>query len=237
MSMRTRRTLPLGQAPDRLIQAAANRWLQYRYGIAPLVKDIGTLMSLWVDPTPATGLLAAKARSTIEDYSQEYEFSTWMWPWYLRFRCKYVRQNFYSAKQWYDADEPPILFRMGMHPSQFTQIIWNALPWSFVADWVVNVDQWLTASMDVPWIRLRGNVVTHKLFESLTVTCVRATEVNSNLDATIIGSPIAVKVYEGINRQCDLPKAQEPVLSRSWQSAKNALTALALIYQPLLKRK
>lgn len=237
MSFRTRRTMNLEQAPEQLIQAAANRWLQYRYGIAPLVKDIEYIMSRWVDPTPATGLLAAKARSTVEDFSQEKEHTVWMYPWVLRFRCKYTRQDFYSAKQWYDADEPPISYRLGMHPTQFTQIVWNALPWSFVADWVVNIDQWLTANMDVPWIRLRGNTVTHKRSERLEVRCVRATEVNSELDATIIGSPIAVKVFEAITRQCDLPRAQEPVLSRAWYSAKNAITALALIYQPLIKRK
>lgn len=236
MSMRTRRTVAASTMSQAVVDAAANRWLQYRYGIAPIVKDITKVMALWVDPTAPIGIRAAKARHWNKKIREDFEFTTWMYPWFLRFKCTYQLGDSYSAKQWYDASAPPLSARLNMHPSQWLNVFWNAIPWSFVGDWFINIDEWLTATQDVPWIRLRGNTVTHKAFERLKVTCIRATEVNSNLDATMSSQPIAVRVTEKIRREVDLPRVVSPRMSNAWYSLKNAMTGLALL-NPKIKLK
>lgn len=236
MSMRTRRFVSASSMSQAVVDAAANRWLQYRYGIAPMVKDITQVMALWVNPTAPIGIRAAKARHWNKKIREDFEFTTWMYPWYLRFKCTYQSGDSYSAKQWYDADEPPLLARLNLHPSQWLNVFWNSLPGSFVGDWFINLDEWLRAIQDVPWIRLRGNTVTHKAFETLKVTCIRATEVNSNLDATMSSQPIAVRITEKIRREVDLPRAVSPRMSSAWYSMKNAMTGLALL-NPKFKLK
>lgn len=239
MSMRTKRVLdPLGVS-DQFLQAAANRWLQYRYGIAPLVNDITIAMS-WYERNfiaQRRWKRTASARHHITRTKQRTEYTVKRQDFHALYEVTKLTGKHYSAKVWFNIKyDPPLSFKLGIHPSQWLVAFWNALPYSFVADWVVNIDDWLTASLNPPWIELGPNVVTVKDYEKVVARCKKVTP-NYGLYGAMPtevkpGLPIAIKIREAMRREIDLPKVTEPVLSNRWQTIKNAATALALVYKP-----
>lgn len=237
MSMRTRREVSASTVSKEVLNAACNRWLQYRYGIAPIMSDLTAVYGLWLEPTSAPRLRSCSARHWVQKPTKV--ISTY----YVRIgpfatyhkRTKTVGE-FYSAKVWFDlaVDQVPTSYKYGMHPTQWLNVLWNGIPYSFVADWVINLDEWLTSQRHVPWIQLRGNVVTRKVFENARSICDTVKEVNYGAICQISGSPMATIHRESIHRRVDLPRTMEPFLSAAWSSAKNAMTAAALILSPVL---
>lgn len=236
MSMRTRRVISASEVSSSAFHEAANRWLQYRYGIAPLAKDITKVMSLWAGEPGYTEPLKSKtARHFVRRDKKSTTTANVEQPFTVTYRHEWVVGEHYTAKQWYHLKHDiPELAKWNLHPEQWLRVFWNALPFSFVADWVVNIDQWLLATMDPPWIQLAGNVITQKKFEKTRTTGVSA--VYGLYPATITGFPFAAKSYEGMQRYIDHPTAPGPVLSDAWQTVKNAGTALALILNSIKRR-
>lgn len=237
MSMRTREEISPAGVSAEVLQAACNRWLQYRYGIAPMVSDITKVMDLWLRPVAPPALKSKSARHWVSRPAKvESTYEVRLGPWDTSYKRVKTTGDFYAAKVWYTVDENavPTSYTYGMHPSQWLNVIWNATPWSFVADWVINLDEWMTSQRSVPWIKLQANVVTHKTFENFRSTCISAKDFQYGASGVIKGSPIATVHRESINRKVDLPRTTEPFLSSAWSSVKNAMTGAALILQPIL---
>ena len=240
MSMRTKEVVSPDAVSKEVLSAACNRWLQYRYGIAPLVSDITTVMGMLVDNVPPPILKSKSARSWISRSSVTTEYSKRIPPFTFNFKVIRKKGFSYSAKQWFtqDDDRVPCSYKMGLHPSQFIKALWNATPWSFVADWVVHIDDWLTGITDVPWIKLGPNVVTAKEFEVVTSIC---TSVNYYADTTkrftMNRSVLAKASMERMHRRCDQPRVTKPTVNRAWRSFKNKATAFALLHQTFIKHR
>lgn len=236
MSMRTRRVISASEVSSSALHEAANRWLQYRYGIAPLAKDITKVMSLWAgEPGYSEPLKSKTARHFVSRAKLATTTANVESPFTVTYRHEWVKGEHYTAKQWYRLKHDiPDLAKWNLHPEQWLRVFWNALPFSFVADWVVNIDQWLLATMDPPWIQLTANVITQKKFEKTRTTGVSA--LYGSYPAVITGFPFASKSYEGMQRVIDYPLAPGPVLSDAWQTVKNAGTALALILTSIKRR-
>lgn len=231
MSMRTRRTLGLHEVSNTVFQAACNRWLQYRYGIAPLAKDITAVMGDWVTPKLKLPMKSVSARTNVSRVVLERDYSYTVSPVVFNYRVKYESGEFYSGKQWYSLKkEPPMSYRLGVHPSQWINAIWNGLPYSFVADWVVNVSDWLTATTEVPWIQPIGNYVTRKKYECITAHLTGIHTTSSTEDRlTVSNKPVATFSNEVVCRKVDLPYTGKIYASKAWHSVKNAITYLTLL--------
>lgn len=239
MSMRTKRLLDPVKASKQVVDAACNRWLQYRYGIAPLALDITTVMDLWLNPQLPQEDFKRSARHWVSK-TKTVSFSTLRWgP--LMFYFKRTRETglYYSAVQHAKlVGSAPLAYKLGLDPSQWLRVIWNTIPYSFVADWLVDVDKWLTSRIDVPWITPLSNSVTAKRFDKVTSVCYKVAETSYGRLGKLSTQPVAVSLYEAINRHIDLPKPASPPISRKWSTLKNEATALALALNlfPQLKR-
>lgn len=242
MSMRTRRTLDPFEVSDQMFSAAANRWLQYRYGIAPAVADLATAMEWHTRNcvSQRSWNRSETARQTVQKSSLDMEYVVTRQDFQMTYQVRRTRGETYTAKLWYRVKfEPSSWFKMGLHYTQWPMVLWNALPFSFVADWVVDVNQWLVAMQKPPWVEVGPNVVTKKEYTKVVARCKKVVPIWCGTDYKLEvtpGLPIATKIREAIRRELDLPVATYPVLSKKWQSFKNLATACALIYQPLNKR-
>lgn len=243
MSMRTRRVVsPVGVSKQAL-EAACNRWLQYRYGVMPLVYDITTVMGMLADSVPPPILKKESARSWVSKTKTTSEYSYLMTPLTFKFKVTRTTGTVYSAKQWFTQDDSavPMSFKTGMHPSQFIRSMWNWIPYSFVADWVINMDTWLAAITDVPWVKLGANVVTGKEFEHVSSRLISVQYYASPYNqCKITGDAIGNAYSERMYRQIDRPRitaANHPSVSRAWQSVKNVATGLALIHQRIPRKR
>lgn len=54
------------------------------------------------------------------------------------------------------------LASLGLSPTQLLSVGWEMIPFSFVADWVVDVGSWLRAWEPKPWILYLGSCVSVK---------------------------------------------------------------------------
>lgn len=231
MSMRTRRTLSPVGVSKRVLNEACNRWLQYRYGIMPLAMDITTVMGDWLSPKLHSQMRSASARIKVAHEKKQFMYSRTVSPLVFDFKITHEVGEFYSGKQWYKMlEEPPMSFKLGVHPTQYARVLWNAIPYSFVADWVVNVDRWLTARIQAPWLSYKGNYVTRKRYERVTAHLLNIHTTSSVHDTLTVSSlPVAVCTRELVKRAIDIPGAYTPPVSKAWRSVKNAITALTLL--------
>lgn len=240
INMRTRKELSLKSASTGLIAEASQRWLQYRYGIVPLAMDITTVMSLWERRFSllTTPVKEKKARETLSKLRTEYQITTAHAPFSLVWKVVDTSGEFYSAIQPYSiVGEVPNSYRVGLHPSQWLNVIWNAIPYSFVGDWFINVDQYLTYCRSPSWIKLYGNQVTHKVYRKVTLRLVSAVMTSYGTQCTISGDTVGTLVSESMRREIDLEWPKTALSSYAWKSLKNALTGLALVIQPIVNKR
>lgn len=179
-----------------------------------------------------------KARVTLSKIRSDYEITTTYTPFTLTWKVVDTSGEFYSAIQPYSiVGEIPSLHRIGLHPSQWLNVLWNATPYSFVGDWFVNVDEYLTYLQTPSWIKLLGNQVTHKVYRKITVRLVKATMTSYGTVCTIRGDSVGTLVTESMRRELDLEWPSTAPFSYAWKSLKNELTGLALILQPLVNKR
>lgn len=167
----TYRSMSLREAATRAVQLGANKYLQYAFAWAPLVSDILALRkAIRTFQRRLNDLITRAGR--VQDRHFAFNWNEFPNPSYTAFdresfSTKYwwamtssdftrtvtyeptqfhaqIRYNYnYTAYQREHARVLGLLDALGinLNPS----IIWNAIPWSFVIDWVVNVNRALSA--------------------------------------------------------------------------------------------
>lgn len=141
-----------GESLKKLPGQLSNAWLTWRYGIRPLFWDAQMLMKIAADRqkrSKAIGLRRRVARSTdelsrvidgervgINLVSYRTKIS-----WTIKTKCEttvyYQLLGKASDLEW-------ILHKYGLHPSQVPALLWELTPLSFVVDWFVDVQSWIT---------------------------------------------------------------------------------------------
>lgn len=239
MSMRTRRTVSTTGVSASLLQVACNRWLQYRYGIAPLAADVATAIGMWGNPTFKQIWLKERVRVWMKKETMSFPFVYSWTPFAMYFTVKVTSGTSYSAVQYYKiVGDEPSSYALGLHTSQFAQTLWNAIPWSFVVDWGINIDEWLSSVRKVPWIHYGPNCITGKEFVRVVATQTKANLFGlDSLPVTTVGFPLSTKCAERVMRKIDIPRPSGPSLDRSWQSLKNLLTAETLVISQIFKKQ
>lgn len=234
MSMRTKEELTvdsLDRGSQAMLHAAANRWLQYRYGIMPLISDLTCIIGGLAEREFGPGWQVKGARIWVShpqkvrtEYTQRISVADITW------NCVYQHGLHYTAKQFYKLDRmPPLSYQLGVHPSQWLRVLWNATPWSFVADWWLNVDRALLAATEMPGLKLGPNHVTAKQFDVGTATIKRAVYTGSPYPPIrVTNNPVARKGMEKVNRHLNITNANGVLYSNAWRKLKNKLTLGAL---------
>lgn len=239
MSFRTRRTIPVSEASNAVLNAAANRWLQYRYGIAPMIKDITKVMVMVEKPPFTQQLRSASGRLWVSRQEESTSDFKYRWiPVDLMFKVTRQTGSFYAAKVWYKvAYEPPTSWTLGLHPRQWINALYNAVPYSFVLDWAINLDEWMKAINVPPWIKPVANVCTAKEYDYVRSVCTSVRWISSPYyQGSITKTPLAFKRRLRFHRKIDLPPPTKPVVGTAWRSMKNVMTGLALLYKPLIRK-
>lgn len=231
MSFRTKKEVSVFDVSLATVHAAANRWLQYRYGILPLYMDVGAVIGMLAVKPIENDWSKAEARFHVSRSKTDVVGSRTWGPTVQYFEGKRMEGLTYSAKVYYKLlKKLPHSYSMGLHPSQILRALWNATPYSFVADWVANVDDWLVAGTSLPNSYIGRNCVTAKEYEKVVLQMKRVTSTSSpNWILELSSIPTMLAVREKFNRHVDVPFLNELTLSSKWHSFKNAMTAEALL--------
>lgn len=150
------------------VVAGSDSYLQWQFNLAPLLSDVhGLYRALRSVEKELRKLLTDAGRTQrrrfridvpvvypkATEHINYYEIQDFNWPWQLsvcRSRVGYLSEQFNAEMQFnylipaYQIEHARVfalLDSMGvnLNPS----IIWNAIPWSFVIDWVIGVSQFL----------------------------------------------------------------------------------------------
>jgi hypothetical protein len=150
-----------------LLKAGADSYLQAQFNLLPLLKDIASVKNAISSARKQVEILVSDAgklktshyRASVSDqYLNKTESKTVTLPTFMvntshtgRRTVRYPTRMFYATMEYrYKIPTLPRLedylpravqdvLGINLNPS----IIWNALPWSFVIDWVFGVGQWL----------------------------------------------------------------------------------------------
>lgn len=148
-------------------RAAAQAWLEYRFGWRPLVSDIsGTVKALTKSlPKRDTILVARSGRELkFEDF---YSGSvSWVAGTVVTRRGTWTSKVQASAGVIYtlrDASEAELRAHyLGLDLYSVPSTVWEVIPYSFVVDYYVNVGAWLSAITPSPLFEVLGDWATVK---------------------------------------------------------------------------
>jgi hypothetical protein len=140
------KTLNIGQPPKGLKKDAkffGDNFLKFHFGIAPLVEDIGNAIDTLQNPYPSKRVKASAAYSSNSVFGSIATYT-------------YITSNLTRCRSSVEVSvSNPNLFlanQLGfVNPAAF---VWEAIPFSFVVDWFVNVGQVLSSMTDFAGVTL-----------------------------------------------------------------------------------
>jgi hypothetical protein len=220
--------------------ALSGQWLEYRYGIMPMIYDATDLMDL-VDGglTLMDEKLSVKAKSVSETRTHQADGSNVMWPNVfpvkLTYRCHRICMHKSVTKIYFmqNLDTKGLgtrgLYNLGLHPTQVKALAWELAPLSFVADWFLNVGSWLNARQINPTIKIVGSCTTYKNTEYNLWTLVSAKSNAYGTYSRYGGHPFQVDAKR-IVRTLDEALPDVPVININHLSYDRQRDACALSY-------
>lgn len=159
--LRLKRRGELGDAIPHLAGAkvGADLWLQYRYGILPAVNSITTVLQGLTVPR-------IKIRSTTRasGFIRKYGSSSFSRAVGILTSTVGVTSTDEYAVRCMSLDEYVVsrLHESGVSLGGFLKLPWELIPYSFVADWFINVEEVISALVPQPFVNQLGSCLVSR---------------------------------------------------------------------------
>lgn len=159
---------------DLPLDTYAGAWLQYRYGLRLLIKDVVEVLAKFDGSAldekriyTARGL----SRSVRSDTVSNGTFISGAGLWTSSYTKDEVLECRATSHDEYVLD---LLDQIGLSGRAVLTVGWEVIPYSFVADWIVNVQDFLNASIPTPTLRHIGATLSTKCTTVYTgrATCI-----------------------------------------------------------------
>lgn len=216
---------------------AASTWLEFRYGIRPLIKSLQDIIE-YIEDKVATILDSSKLlrKASKREWSETKTIvvpGLFMAVGSLRHFVTIQDDYRVISKVYYkSALERTVSDELGLSLKYLPETIWELTRLSFVVDWLFSVGPWLGSLRVKPGVSILGNTTSRKLIRTITVK----TQYNVNTTGKWFdvgeGSCKLKFYHRTIN--ADVP-ATPLFLALSRMDYLKSLDAAALILQPLLQ--
>lgn len=167
-------------------KSAAECWLQYRYGWLPLVRDIGTVMDglkKRVGNKRMTSRGTANfGRTSVTSHVRGTSGSGDYIVYYQKQTSDFVDSRAMSLDEYYVT----VLDNVGLSTKNLVSLPWELIPYSFVADWFLNLGDVLKALIPLPGVKPLGSCVTTT---RVTQTNWNILNASANAGKTIVRQP------------------------------------------------
>lgn len=221
-----------------------NQWMEYRYGITPLVKDAQAMLKLhekglrkFQQNISKTFYREIQDSQVVGYKTGFYWNSNYMagWNWESRLirkqtaicRCFFIRR----------CRGNDILFTLGLNPVAIGALVWELIPYSFVVDWFVGVGDWIKALQPKPGIDILGNTIALK---TEWINPIQTTMGQSYFDRPWVPTPSSsVLTQRAFTRETNLPLPAYPAVQADFLNYKRSLDSISMIWQnmpQLIKR-
>lgn len=143
----------------RRIKGASSAWLAYRYGVRPFVQDVTSIIN---GIGQETGRRRVTSRSAVS--SSRYSVSTFtvspLWSWATATFRKQISDSVSVRAMSLDEYVASLASNVGFTAKGLITTPWELIPYSFVADWFVNVGDFLNALAPAPGYTQLGSSLT-----------------------------------------------------------------------------
>lgn len=222
-----------------VINASSGTWLEFRYGIMPLISTIQDIMEQ-VDRqlrTATDKTLRAKGKVVWES-RQKWDSSGYPGLFAINCTSDFVESHRMTTHIYYTYDGLQTWQqRYGVDLTSIPSILWELGTLTFVWDWLFGIGDWLQALKFDPNRTTVGTCTTHKVEVNATTTITKA----------LLGGvkPIQCDSFytyrlEHLERRVNLSKPLLPVVKQEFLSLAKTLDSLSLLWQKLplpVKRK
>jgi hypothetical protein len=155
-----------GSSGKTALKTAADTWLEYRYGLMPLIYLIGDVVEL-VRKSERNGFNPDTIRSVRASVSDEYieensAQSITVPAAYTKFhgtKEKKVSVNAYASVQYRQSKPKSTADKLGLSPRMWPETAWELTRLSFVVDWLFTIGPWIQSHRSKPEIEVLGNTV------------------------------------------------------------------------------
>jgi hypothetical protein len=153
-----------GGAAGAVLQLSANAWLQYRYGIKPLLNDVKNAMKLLrrdysQADKPVRVRRFANAGATATSSGTALVYDGWL---EVTDHRQSSSEYLIKATYW-DEVIPNRWHDLGLNPANVVGLAWELLPYSFVVDWFTNIGDVIYANAPRVGIKpLGGSLMIEK---------------------------------------------------------------------------
>lgn len=135
-----------------------SRWMEYRYGIMPLISDITSLMDLFLKKHEIMeGDLIKKKDQLLLANASSYGSPVWKplgnTACYGYGRYATIIESRLNSSVHYAATLSFPYAKLGVSMLDIPSLLWEITPYSFVFDWFINFGSWLRAIQPKPGLR------------------------------------------------------------------------------------
>lgn len=205
----------------------SNLWLEYQYGWRPLITDVFGSVELLAehhldnDYTKWKSLRVSDRRERNVSTSQSY---------YIQ-RVNAVHTVKFGAYFRYKTSVPGIASKAGL--TNPAEVAWELLPFSFVADWFVNIGDWLTAITALKDCEVVGGWYS-SLIEQKSTTAIAVPVSRSSGRVTTRSFEIPPKYTQRLYRRTRwTPSVPSIRLQPDPFGTKRTISAIALVSQQI----
>lgn len=133
----------------------SNLWLEWHFGVSPLISDVQEAAKVLTDPLPNVYIKGsaqeyAKYKTRLDDVANPGTYTEEIWDMRIR-----ARQATGIA-----ITNPNLALAQQLGVLNPAALLWEIVPFSFVLDWFVNVGDWLQGFTDFAGMTLHDPVKT-----------------------------------------------------------------------------
>lgn len=234
----------LGKTAASEAKAIANAWLEYRYGWQPLLRDVSKIQDMAEHVRQNMTKRRLVARAHVEmPLTKTASFSHGGGIPQVDSAVGTVRSDRLlsaDAGVIYDVSVRTVAQAMeaagGLRVYNGAATAWELVPWSFVADWFVNIGTWLQAVTPNPYITCRGNWVTEIEDKWIVLSSITGSTRISTSPATTYTGPLggSTRHWNYVTRTVDQSLPYFPTAKPFGLSRLKQADAMALALNPLM---
>lgn len=233
------RLMPTRKAAHNIPKRMSDLWLQYRYGIMPLILSVQGLQKSYLrhfkEKTPwerKSGSYSDTTEQVLSAYTKVASGKFW-WQDLVQSTTQVRRCYFYLSKDGLSKD----LWSVGAHPYQYISLAWELVPASFMVDWSIGLGDWLKTITPAPHIVLLNSFISFRETTTTQRSCVSNENYYSACVADKVTTSMAFAEYTKYYRRPGLPSnPSTPVLDFNPLNIIRTVDTLSILGQQLLTK-
>lgn len=178
----------------RRLKGASSAWLAYRYGVRPFVKDVTAIIN-GIGQDVGRKRVTVRSQKTLNKFSVDTFTTHPSWSWVTTTFRKQTSDSLLVRAMSLDEYVATLASNVGFTAKGLITTPWELVPYSFVADWFVNVGDFFNAIAPAPGYEQLGSCL---MVQRQTVNVWTALGGTASPNATIISGNVTGQLSSSV---------------------------------------